>query len=186
MNYLKYIEHDAENLQFFLWYRDYCQRFDQLPATDKDLSPEWTMAQAEADTMVSQPNLRKKITPAITSILQGTDFAQGVARTVDFEKRDPFHDPFRTPSSEERRDFITVPDYSSSFGDEKSLGSSTVIHRKAEEAFEEAGLKWKPCEYSEFFDIYTLSDHDQLLHNPFVRRWLASSQFILLLMDLAN
>jgi hypothetical protein len=42
MNFLKYIELSAENLQFFLWYRDYSKRFNELPASEKALSPEWT------------------------------------------------------------------------------------------------------------------------------------------------
>ena len=53
MNYLKYIELSAENLQFFLWYRDYVSRFDGLPANEKALSPEWTVEQAEVEAMAS-------------------------------------------------------------------------------------------------------------------------------------
>ncbi len=41
MNYLIYIEQNAENLQFFLWYRDYVRRFELLPEKEKVLSPEW-------------------------------------------------------------------------------------------------------------------------------------------------
>jgi len=41
MDYLLYVAHDAESLQFFLWYRDYCRRFDALEPAQKQLSPEW-------------------------------------------------------------------------------------------------------------------------------------------------
>lgn len=41
MDYLMYVAHDAENLQFFLWYRDYCARFEALDQYEKNLSPEW-------------------------------------------------------------------------------------------------------------------------------------------------
>ncbi|KAH8687866.1 regulator of G protein-like protein [Tricladium varicosporioides] len=41
MDYLIYVEHNAENLQFFLWYKDYCKRFDTLSEKDKALSPPW-------------------------------------------------------------------------------------------------------------------------------------------------
>lgn len=41
MDYLIYIAKDAENLQFFLWYRDYCARFKALDESAKRLSPEW-------------------------------------------------------------------------------------------------------------------------------------------------
>ena len=49
MNYLVYIEHSAENLQFFLWYRDYLKRFDELPPNERALAPEWSAEQAEMD-----------------------------------------------------------------------------------------------------------------------------------------
>jgi len=41
VDYLVYIEHNAENLQFVLWYRDYIRRFEALPEKKKVLSPEW-------------------------------------------------------------------------------------------------------------------------------------------------
>ena len=39
MDYLVYIAHDAENLQFYLWYRDYVKRFNRLRENEKALSP---------------------------------------------------------------------------------------------------------------------------------------------------
>ena len=41
MDYLVYVAHDAENLQFYLWLTDYTKRFEALPQMAKDLSPEW-------------------------------------------------------------------------------------------------------------------------------------------------
>lgn len=41
MDYLVYVAHDAENLQFYLWLADYTKRFEALPQMAKDLSPEW-------------------------------------------------------------------------------------------------------------------------------------------------
>lgn len=49
MNYLLYIEHSAENLQFFLWYRDYLMRFANLPPSEKALSPLWLDEKFDAD-----------------------------------------------------------------------------------------------------------------------------------------
>jgi len=43
-----YVAHDAEPLQFYLWYLDYCKRFDALPADAKALSPEWHFDAANA------------------------------------------------------------------------------------------------------------------------------------------
>ena len=41
LNYLIYIEHDAENLQFYLWMVDYYQRFRNAPEDEKKLSQPW-------------------------------------------------------------------------------------------------------------------------------------------------
>ena len=42
LNYLTYVTHDAENLQFYLWMVDYFQRFRNAPKAEKILSPKWT------------------------------------------------------------------------------------------------------------------------------------------------
>ena len=52
MDYLVYISHDAENLQFYLWLQDYTKRFDALPMSEKSRSPNWLVN----DT---PPNLRR-------------------------------------------------------------------------------------------------------------------------------
>ncbi|KAK3946336.1 hypothetical protein QBC46DRAFT_415328 [Diplogelasinospora grovesii] len=41
MDYLLYVEHNAECLQFFLWYCDYIQRWSKLLPRQKALSPVW-------------------------------------------------------------------------------------------------------------------------------------------------
>jgi hypothetical protein len=42
MNYLIYVAHDAENLQFFLWLRNYRKKFYALRMDEQKLSPFWT------------------------------------------------------------------------------------------------------------------------------------------------
>lgn len=42
MDYLVYVTHDAENLQFYLWLVDYFQRFAKAPKEETSLSPKWT------------------------------------------------------------------------------------------------------------------------------------------------
>ena len=40
--YLLYVSHDAENLQFYMWFQDYSKRFFQITtAADQALSPPW-------------------------------------------------------------------------------------------------------------------------------------------------
>ncbi len=47
MDYLYYVEHSAESLQFFLWYYDYIQRWSQLSPKEKALSAVWDPDQAK-------------------------------------------------------------------------------------------------------------------------------------------
>ena len=75
MNYLKFIEHAAENLQFYLWHRDYTKRFAELPDSERALSPEWTVQQAEAEMVAAQSGTRKaKVNPVAAAVFKGTDF----------------------------------------------------------------------------------------------------------------
>ncbi|TLD34063.1 hypothetical protein PspLS_00865 [Pyricularia sp. CBS 133598] len=56
MDYLIYIEHNAENLQFFLWYSDYVQRWSRLPRRQKSASPPWTTdCEEEAERLRTCP-----------------------------------------------------------------------------------------------------------------------------------
>jgi hypothetical protein len=41
MDYLTYVRYDAENLQFYLWLRDYMKRFEAEKKRNKSLPPEW-------------------------------------------------------------------------------------------------------------------------------------------------
>ena len=41
MDYLVYVEHKAEYLQFFMWYCDYLERWTMLPPQEKALAPKY-------------------------------------------------------------------------------------------------------------------------------------------------
>ncbi|KAL2112590.1 hypothetical protein VUR80DRAFT_7015 [Thermomyces stellatus] len=41
MDYLLYVEREAESLQFFLWYYDYVKRWSELPSAKKATAPKW-------------------------------------------------------------------------------------------------------------------------------------------------
>jgi len=141
MNYLKYIEHSAENLQFFLWFHDYNARFNNLSESERVLSPEWTRAQAEAEaTSAAQQVRSNKANVHATAILQGTSFDDGNGGRVN-EKGDPFNTP--PPGSfDESRNGMTS-DYGSSMGDD-TLVSSATARGIASQAFGDAGMKWQP------------------------------------------
>ncbi|KAF2172352.1 hypothetical protein M409DRAFT_63068 [Zasmidium cellare ATCC 36951] len=142
MNYLKYIEYSAENLQFFLWYRDYSSRWDSLPASDKALAPEWSASAADADIYGASPVRPKRVPPQIAEVLKNTDFADAPKVTVD--RADPFNTPPKAESFDDKRDLAS--DYGSSVGDDKTLLSSTASSHRVvtEQAFDDAGMKWKP------------------------------------------
>ncbi|KAF2773586.1 hypothetical protein EJ03DRAFT_347562 [Teratosphaeria nubilosa] len=141
MNYLLYIEHAAENLQFFLWFKDYQARWEKLPESDKKLAPTWSAEQAEAE--IASNNVRpKRANPTVAALLKDTDFADGAPRSKP-DKPDPFDTPPKTSFElDESRDGMS--EYGTAMTDDKTLASSNVHSAKAEQAFEEAGMKWKP------------------------------------------
>ena len=139
MNFLKYIELSAENLQFFLWYRDYVRRFNALPESERVLSPEWTGETSHGNDIKPSPRV---FAPEATDILKGTDFAaDGRSGEVEKHATDPFNTPPRTPNSSDPRGAESVE-----FGDYARSTAKIDHAQRAAGAFEHAGLKWKPRE----------------------------------------
>ncbi|KAI9657467.1 MAG: hypothetical protein M1821_003149 [Bathelium mastoideum] len=158
LNYLKYIEHAAENLQFFLWHRDYTRRFNKLAERERQLSPEWTAAQAEeeaANAAAGKPQA-KSLKSLANEMFKGSDFAGGQV------EKNPFFTPPHTPSEEEKPgDPVALPSRTASTydttADDKSFTISTTSQKPsytkyAEGAFDEAGLKWQPFTVQPFRD----------------------------------
>lgn len=138
MNYLKYIELAAENLQFYLWFRSYSKRFDELPESEKALSPEWVPQPNEAEP----PARLKGVSPVTTTIFKGTEFANE-PKVAEPETGNPFFTPPRTPNSDLKREGAeSVESYEVSM----TPGGKTDHAQRATGAFESAGLKWKPRE----------------------------------------
>ncbi|KAK8072336.1 hypothetical protein PG996_005684 [Apiospora saccharicola] len=98
MNYLIYIEHAAENLQFFLWHRDYVKRFQEASTSDIKLAPEWTQEMEDEVAAKFQKDAAEKLKrePEAAKIFKGTDFEKGTQAAI--ESRDPFSTPPRTPA----------------------------------------------------------------------------------------
>ncbi|KAF2237907.1 hypothetical protein EV356DRAFT_509834 [Viridothelium virens] len=163
MNYLKYIEHAAENLQFFLWHRDYTRRFNELPASEQRLSPEWTAAQAEeeaANAAAGKPQ-SKRLNNVAADMFKGTDFATG-PKVTENEKVDPFFTPPRTPNGSDKaagidhsNSHISRSITSSADDDRSTLASSQPARsctKKAEGAFDDAGVTLQPFTVQPFRD----------------------------------
>ena len=147
MNYLVYIEHAAENLQFYLWYRDYVKRFSDLPPNERSLAPVWSAEQAEQDAQANlgAPPLKQQVSAETAAVFKGTDFAPPVASVVEV-KGNPFNTPPRTPN--DNRDSLAPTERAWS-DNGSTLNSNTTnksFHTKAAGAFENADLKWQPCE----------------------------------------
>ncbi|KAL1636395.1 hypothetical protein SLS58_009814 [Diplodia intermedia] len=144
LNYLRYIELAAENLQFYLWFHDYVKRFDALPQSEKVLSPEWTSEQSESEAHAAKSRNRKS-TPATAAVFKGTTFSD-VPKSADGDRANPFWDHVgRTPSEHSRNDAADAYSEHSSMGWQTSWTNSTVNHSEAtKDAFESAGEKFQP------------------------------------------
>ncbi|EEQ91673.2 hypothetical protein RJZ56_001076 [Blastomyces dermatitidis] len=70
MNYLKYVERNAENLQFFLWYRDYSRRFALIADNQRQLSPEWIGKEKRPGDVSGQPTPTVPLSPAVTIVAE--------------------------------------------------------------------------------------------------------------------
>ena len=143
MNYLIYIEHAAENLQFFLWYRDYVKRFMALPETQRALAPGIDSEKFEMETARGPRSPKPPMSAATAEVFKGTDFAVSQANVTD-QAQNPFFDPPSPPSVDGR------PSTSGSKGwedDAMTLQSGKKIdhHLMASRAFATADVKLHPC-----------------------------------------
>lgn len=78
MDYLLYVEREAEALQFFLWYYDYVHRWAKLSAADRAAAPKW-----DSDDKRGTAHGRKGSfgeTSKISSILDTLDGEVGESR----------------------------------------------------------------------------------------------------------
>lgn len=77
LDYLMYVTHDAENLQFYLWMVDYHQRFRKAPQAQKDLSPRWqgrlpaNSTQREQHFDSPDPDMHSEDISAAASVWEG-------------------------------------------------------------------------------------------------------------------
>ena len=148
MNYLTFRERAAENLQFFLWYRDYCRRFAELPAHERALAPEWTAAQAATDTDLVHQHEKSQVKPSphMSNLLKGTDFNGGGIKTKAQSMDARGWTPPRTPNPAHADAVSTMESSAAASLYDPALSSIKGSYaEKAAGAFEAAGLKWQPC-----------------------------------------
>ena len=120
MDYLIYVERNAENLQFYLWYIDYVRRWNELPAKDRALSPKWQSEPVETMNLVKEKDRRSMPRSSINSPIQ-SNFEKAISEEFGGKG-----------IKSDRWSFITA----------SARGSvvPTVAEINAQ-----AGLKWQPC-----------------------------------------
>ncbi|KAI9842404.1 MAG: hypothetical protein M1838_003156 [Thelocarpon superellum] len=146
MNYLLYVELAAENLQFFLWHRDYCRRFEEIPASEKALAPEWTAIQAEAANQAAHAQVPRNENPntEATTMFKGTDFATGIKTLVVEHHEDTTVTPPRTPNPESTGSLVGDGTPGASDDDSTLKASMQSYNTKAAKVFETTDGKWQP------------------------------------------
>ena len=141
MNYLLYVEHAAENLQFFLWIRDYIVRFSELPESLKILSPPVDVEKLEVEPPKT-PLTPKSASKNTAIIFKGTDFDAPQVTTLEVSC-DSFESPLPSPAGEKPASITPWDD-----GTTTLSGSRRTDTRQAvANAFESADVKWQPCQY---------------------------------------
>lgn len=140
MNYLIYIEHSAENLQFFLWYQDYLKRFETASAADKALAPGWTQAmQDDAVTKIRKDHADKmKSEPQAAAIFKGSDFDKNANGTAP---QNTGSNPFQTRA---RTDTSATDQGSMGAGSFVPSTVASSYKSQAADAFHSVGAK-QPC-----------------------------------------
>jgi hypothetical protein len=135
MDYLVYVEHSAENLQFYLWYKDYVRRFHLLSANDKRLSPEWKQDTSEVPNLTRDPAKLVRIKP------QSGTIATMMESGYDAKESTLFGDGQITHIS--ARPISMVKDSGSTVT--SSIMDSLMTTPSTADGAAQAGLKWKPC-----------------------------------------
>jgi len=146
-----YVEHNAENLQFFLWYRDYVRRFEALPEKERVLSPEWIPESKETPNLSKDPEkeARKKGKRETIATLMDTGY--------DTKGSTFFGEDLEIPTSP--TGLSVIKDNGSTVA--PSVTSSTTATKI--DLASQTGMKWQPCKLLSFFvNLMFLTDasHD--------------------------
>lgn len=166
MNYLLYVEHAAENLQFYLWLRDYEKRWQELPQADQELSPPWdsasvipeaqtpasipkTEAARSAQKILAQSELGTKSKPTGAGAFPGN----ASASFLPPGSANPFNTPPRTPNKSLDGDTPTTEIMP---WDAASAPVKTPHYTEtAADAFAAVDIKWQPFTIQPFRDEIT-------------------------------
>ena len=145
MDYLKFVARDAENLQFYLWLKDYTERFNALKPSEQALSPPWEQTDEE-----------KKVEDQVTR--KSKKVLSGEVKTMNFDSLDDMekgnknaislkelrhHQSVATFSEPPTSPIATASDYESFIS--RSIRSQKSVQEINEDANAAVGLKWQGC-----------------------------------------
>ena len=101
LDYLTYVTHDAENLQFYLWMVDYFQRFRNAPKSEKELSPQWKNESSQPACRTNNQMPAKGSAPLVAKEIDmhSEDISNG--STWDGDQSEEFADHTQTTDSVE-------------------------------------------------------------------------------------
>lgn len=184
MNFLLYIENSAENLQFYLWFRDYVKRFDQLPENEKNLSPPWVPEQSKPKIIHTKatsgidmsPEEKRKAAQEVSQAIKGTDFDAKAKLTTNDAGHNPFNTPPRTPIGDKESMSPSMADWSddgSTFFSRRAISHT----KQSADAFETAKTL-QPCKANLVPPSIPLAHGMQSPFNHTERRFHASSPHI--------
>ncbi|KAK4150115.1 hypothetical protein C8A00DRAFT_37274, partial [Chaetomidium leptoderma] len=118
MDYLFYVERNAEPLQFFLWYCDYIQRWSNLLPRQKALSPPWDPEQAaEPRSRFIKYSHKRERSLKMNKVI--------AIMEMDSEQTPPPDSPSQDPSSSSNNSQTPSPSSSSSPTSSSSILSPT-------------------------------------------------------------
>ncbi|KAI9744514.1 MAG: hypothetical protein M1818_002043 [Claussenomyces sp. TS43310] len=139
-DYLRFVERSAENLQFFIWCRDYEKRFKKAKTTDIALAPEWTQQQQDAAVQATRFKPRSSKGDDVVELFKGTDFENRAQVTVS-DMKDPFATPPRTPAENPKHPWEHHSTRLSENNSIYTVSNSDSYRQVAREAFNAAGLR---------------------------------------------
>lgn len=156
MRYLVYVEHCAENLQFYLWFKDYEKRFTELSKCERDLSPQYIPVPTEPlsppglsvkDKIVKQSQQTEQF---ICNAFNSSDLSDPSAVGMNPKAEMELNTPPRTASSSAawKENYTCV-----ALTKDGSIGLRNLDYKQVTaQAFEKANLKWQPFSVQPFRD----------------------------------
>lgn len=160
MKYLTYVEHAAENLQFYLWLRDYAERFDKLSANEKALSPKVParIMDLHPGPKAHSPGARpgNYVAKLLSEAFPGRNPASRLA-ILSPTKANPFDTPPQTPASPGVSSYELEHTAIAPFSLSESASLNKIDHKEvASEAFQSVGMGWQPCMRGPFVWSFSL------------------------------